>query len=118
MKPIVKVLRGLSPQEYYQKHLQIVHNFLPAQLTNKEIEVLALFMSLKGELAEQDRFGTQCRKVVMRKLSLRPGGLGNHLRALEDKGYISKQGKVYRIVPFLIPSGESRQGYQFLIEKI
>jgi DNA-binding MarR family transcriptional regulator len=84
-------------------------------LTNKEIEVLALFMSLKGDIADQDRFGTQCRKMVMAKLGLKPGGLGNYLRALEEKGYISKKGKQFEVNPFIVPDPQ-RQGYQFLIE--
>ena len=116
MRPIKKILRDLSPEKYYEQHLHIIHLFLPAQLTNKEIETLALFMSLKGELVEQDRFGTQCRKIVMEKMGIKPGGLGNYLRALEEKSYIYKEGNKFRIREFLVPD-HNVQGYQFLIQK-
>lgn len=116
MKPITKVLKDLSPEEYYQKHLHIVQQFLPAQLTNKEVEVLALFMSLSGDVAEMDRFGTQCRKIVMKKLGLKPGGLSNYLRAFEEKGFIKKVDKSFEITRFLFPDPKV-QGYQFLIQK-
>ena len=115
MKPIVKKLENLTPQQYYEKHLSIVHQFLPVQLTNKEIEVLATFMALQGDVAELDRFGTQCRKIVMKKLGIVPGGLGNYLRDLISKGYISKVDKTYTINKYIIPNSKV-QGYQFLIE--
>ena len=49
--------------------MEIINPFLPIKLTPREIEVLAAFMSLENELAE-DRFGTTARKVVRNKLFL------------------------------------------------
>jgi DNA-binding MarR family transcriptional regulator len=117
IKPIQQVLNGLSDYEYHVKHLEILNPVLPAQLTKKEIEVLAGFMSLQGDLVEKDRFGTQARKTIREKLSMSPGGLSNHLRELKNKFFIyeGENGK-YRIKEFLIPN-DKVQGYQFKIQK-
>ena len=61
MNTLKKQLR-LPKTQYYTKHLSIVNIFLPIQLTPKEIEVLAAFMSLEGDIADQ-RFGTSARKM-------------------------------------------------------
>lgn len=117
MKIIQKVLRNLSAEVYNQKHLQIINQFLPIQMTEKEVEVLAAFMALDGDIAKKDRFGTTPRKIVMEKLGISPGGLGNYLKSLRDKNYIFKnEYNVLQIRDFLLPE-ESAQGYQFKIQK-
>lgn len=114
IKPIQKALDGLSSHEYYVKHLEILNPILPVQLTNKEIEVLAGFMSLKGDLVSTDRFGTQARKTIREKLQMSPGGLGNHLKELKRKSAIYESDSVLKIRDFLIPN-PNVQGYQFKI---
>lgn len=116
MNPITKVAKNLDTQQYCAKHLSIIHVFLPEQLTKKEIEVLASFMALEGQIAEQDRFGTQCRKLVMAKQGIQPGGLGNYLRSLEDKQYIFKQDGSFVVSEHLIPE-KGLQTYQFAIKE-
>ncbi len=114
MRIIRKQLK-LPKNDYYIKHLQIVNVFLPVQLTPREIEILAAFMSLEGDIAE-DRFGTSARKIVMQGLNLSQGGLGNYMKSLQTKGFITKQGPRMNILPILHPQPES-QGYQFKLER-
>ena len=108
---------GLSEYEYCKSHLKIINHFLPAQITKKEIEVLGYFMSLSGDLIQQDRFGTQARKEIMNKLSISSGGLGNHLKSLQNKAFIYQDGKLLKINKHLIPNKGKSQGYQFKISK-
>jgi hypothetical protein len=118
MKIIQKVLSNLNTHDYYIKHLQIINPFLPLQLTPTEIEVLAAFMSLDGEVAEKDRFGTSMRKQVKSQLdNMSAGGMSNHLRHLLDKGAIFKDNGQLTIRPFLFPE-EDGQGYQFKITRV
>jgi DNA-binding CsgD family transcriptional regulator len=97
----------LTRDAYYAKHLAIINPMLPISLTPKEIEVLASFMSLSGDIAN-DRFGTTARKLIMDKLSISISGLGNYLKSLKDKGFI----KGNKILPILFPE-EEIQDYRF-----
>ena len=81
--------------DYYIKHLEIMTIILPEEkypekLTNKEIEVLAAFMSQDKNLIEEDMFNGVVRKKVMEQLSLKPGGLGNHLKSMIEKEFLVK----------------------------
>lgn len=116
MNPIAYTLKGLSPIDYYKKHLEIVTLFLPGEITKTEILVLASFMSLKGDIVKEDRFCTSARKIIMKDLGMVAGGLGNHLKSLRDKKYIYKDenGK-FQINKYLIPDNDILQGYQFKI---
>ena len=98
----------LTRDAYYNKHLAIINPLLPISLTPKEIEVLAGFMALKGDIAN-DRFGTTARKLIMDKLSLSLSGLGNYLKSLKDKGFIKQDNT---ILPLLFPE-EKQQMYEF-----
>lgn len=106
----------LDKNQYNIKHLQMVNTILNADLTDKEIEVLAVFMSLDKMITEDDMFNTIARKKVMDKLNLSPGGLGNHLRSMIDKNALDKNeiSKRIRIKPFLFPD-KKVQGYQIKI---
>ena len=111
MSTIRKQLR-LPKIEYYTKHLSIVNIFLPVHLTPNEIKVLATFMSLEGDIAE-DRFGPSARKIVMHTLGLKPGGLGNYLKSLKIKNFLKKdEEKKFEILPLLYPD-TSTQEYTF-----
>ena len=109
---IRKTLR-LKKEEFYKKHLLIINYILPVQMTNKEAEVLAAFMSLEGDIAK-DPFGTSGRKLVREKLNLSAGGLGNYLEQLKSKGFIL-QGSTIAILPVLIPNNTSQE-YNFKLE--
>ena len=112
---IIRKALKLKKEEYFKKHLLIINHILPVQMTNKEAEVLAAFMSLEGELAN-DPFSTSGRKIVMRKLNIKPGGLGNYLDTFKKKQFVLENSdKELRIIPILIPS-KTEQFYQFKLE--
>lgn len=114
---VIKKQLDLKDELYYIKHLSIINPMLPVQMTPKEIEVLGTFMSLKGDIAEEDRFGTTCRKIVKEKLGLSDGGLGNHLKSLKDKSFIySLSNGRFTILDVLL-ADEEQQGYMFKIIK-
>lgn len=115
MNTLKKQLK-LPKTQYYTKHLTIVNIFLPVQLTPKEIEVLAAFMSLEGDIADQ-RFGTSARKMVMAQLGVKPGGLGNYLKSLQSKGFLIKEEtQKFKILPMLHPT-PTTQNYMFQLIK-
>ena len=99
--PVVlrKVLR-LNKRKYYETHLQIVSALLPVKPTPKEVEVLAAFLALGGDIAK-DRFGTTARKMVKSELRLSDGGLGNYLKSLKDKMFIIHREGEDQINPLL-----------------
>jgi hypothetical protein len=114
---IQRAIEDLSEIDYNISHLNIINPFLPVNLTPKEVEVLAAFMALKGELAQKDRFGTTFRKEVKTGLKMSDGGLSNHLTNLKNKGAIKENldGNL-SILTYLFPE-ENQQFYQFKIIK-
>ena len=106
MKPLNKVIRG-NRDVFYNKHLEIANAALSLGLTPTEIKVLAAFMLLQGDIAE-DRFGTTARKLVKAKLSLSDGGLGNYLDAFKKKKVVQGIGKDTHIVQSLFPKGDNQ----------
>lgn len=117
MKIIQQAIIDLGEVEYNIAHLNIINSFLPVNLTPKEIEVLAAFMSLKGEIVEKNRFGTTFRKEVKKSLKMSDGGLTNHLTNLRTKGAIKEnlEGNLV-VLSHLFPE-ETQQFYQFKIVK-
>ena len=112
---MIKKILKLSKEEYYKKHLLLINPLLPEHLTTKEAEVLAAFISLEGDIAK-DPFGPTGRKMVMEKCNIKPGGLGNYLKALETKNFIlPDEEKKYTVLPMLIPNPKA-QLYQFKLE--
>jgi hypothetical protein len=106
----------LPKNEFYSTHLSIVNIFLPVKLTPKEIEVLAAFMSLEGDIAEQ-RFGTSARKMVMSSMGIKPGGLGNYFKSLLMKEFLLKDDEQgFKILPLLYPN-PNVQNYMFQLNR-
>jgi hypothetical protein len=112
---VIKKALLLEEDKYFTTHLSIINPMLPKQLTPKEIEVLGTFMSLKGDIAQVDRFGTTCRKIVKTKLGLSDGGLGNYIKSLKDKGFIVKNEEGIIEIPKILFAEKSSQGYMFKI---
>lgn len=102
----------LPKDKFYIQHVNIINSVMPVKLTPKEAEVLALFMSFTGSIAE-DRFGTTPRKIVRTKLKLSHGGLGNYLSYLKKKKFIVEEQGNMVIKPFLFPKNNSEQSYSF-----
>lgn len=122
MQVITNVLK-VEKYNYYVKHLEILNIILPEdkfpeKLTNKEIEVLAGFMSQDKSLIEDDMFNGVVRKKVMSKVNLKPGGLGNHLKSMIDKNFLTKNEitKKIKLRSFLIPEN-NHQGYRIKLVK-
>lgn len=113
-KIIAKVLK-LNKDEYFEKHLNIINHILPRQLTKKQVKVLSAFLSLEGDL-EKDPFSTTGRKIVMERLDLRPGGLGNYLEVFRENKYIIEIDGKEQILPILRPENKL-QLYQFRLEQ-
>ena len=114
MKALSKTMR-ISQKDFYVRHLKIVNALLPVEMTNREIEILGGFISLKGDLVNEDRFNSFARKMVRDNLNIKkPQTITNFLRSMVSKGYISKtdDGK-YEISKFLFPTNESSQEYSF-----
>lgn len=108
----------LKAKEYYEKHLQLLNIIIPANLTNKEVEVLAMFMSLDKNIIEDEMINPVSRKKVMDNLKLSPGGLGNHLKSMTEKKALIRNevtGSI-RLNPHLRPN-ETVQGYQIKIKR-
>jgi len=113
--PIIQKTLQKSGKEYYKTHLNIINEFIPTRLTEKEIDVLACFMSLEPSIIEEDMFNTLARKMVKEQLdNLSAASLSNHLRSLIDKGYLIKNEITNRlkIIDNLFPH-DTMQGYQF-----
>ena len=110
----------VSNYDYYVKHLQMLNVIAPTKetLTQKEIEVLAAFMYQDKNLIDEDMFNGVVRKKVMTKLNLKPGGLGNHLKAMIGKEFLIKNEITKRITvkKFLRPT-DNHQGYRIKIVK-
>ena len=115
MKLLKKQLR-LEKHEYYITHLTLVNALLPVKLTPKEIEVLGIFMSFEGELAE-NRFSTTGKQLVRDKLKLSHPGLANYMKSLMTKKFLVKVKDSIEILPILLPEKEE-QLYQIKIINI
>lgn len=102
---------------YYAVHLSIISGLLPVKLTQKEIEVLAEFMNLDEKIVEDGRFNSVARKKVRESLNLSPGGLGNYLKSLLEKGYLVKSDVTRKISvrDWLVPARDA-QLYQFVLQ--
>lgn len=111
MPSIIAIEVELSAKEYYQTHLSITNIFIPIKATAKEIEVLASFMSLEGDISD-DRFGTTARKMVKEKLGISDAGLSNYLKALINKGFLIQDGRNLHLNQLLVAM-PTQQDYQF-----
>ncbi len=122
MQVITKALKA-DKVGYYEKHLLILNVILPEEqfpekLKPKEIEVLATFMSQDKNIIEDDMFNVLARKKVMEALSMKPGGLGNHLKSMLDKNYLERHPVTKKLSAkkYLFPI-DNGQGYRIKLVK-
>lgn len=103
---------------FYLYHTRIVNVVFGSVLGNKEIEVLASFMSISSQLENGYILDRITRKQIMKDLKIFPGGLTNHIKSIKVKGFIEnvKGTKVLKIKDFLIPEKE-KQLYQIYLEE-
>lgn len=99
-----------TAKEYYSTHLSIINSLINVKLTPKEIEVLASFMALTGDIAK-DRFGATAKKLIKSELKISDAGLSNYVKSLKQKGFITSNNKIPNV---LIPN-ENKQEYYLQI---
>ena len=88
----------LDRKEFYPKYLKLVNVILPKPLTTKEIEILSAFMELQGDAIEDDRFGTQARKLVRAKFGFKTySNIDNYIKFFKNKGVLIKEGDKFKI---------------------
>ena len=116
-KSIISYKINEEGKNYYIKHLQIVNNFFPIELTKKEICVLGAFMSFEEERAKYDRFHSFYRKIVKKDLNMGSSSLSNHIRELlNKKAVVEDKDGIYHINKILFPDSQE-QCYQFVLKK-
>lgn len=113
---IRKKVLHYTKQDYYTMHLYIINPFLPIKLSPKEIEVLACFMSLSGDIIEEGQFSKGARRSVRSRLNLSHGGLGNYLKSFEKKGFIRFDEMGTGYIPHVLIPDKDLQEYSFEIE--
>ena len=80
------------------KKLKLVNVVLPKPLTSKEIEILSAFMELQGDAIEDNRFGTQARKLVREKFGFKTySNVDNYIKYFKDKGVLIKEDGILKI---------------------
>lgn len=115
MAALNRILK-LDKDKYYETHLYIINGMLNVKLKPMEIQVLASFMGLEGDIVNNNRFCTSARKIVKDKLGLSDGGLGNYLKVLRDMNFIITSNNIEIIQPFLVPDS-NEQCYNFKLIK-
>jgi len=119
MPQIIQKTVTLPKNEFFEKHLEIINPLIPKhlRLTPMEIKVVAAFMGFEGEVAEEDRFCTALRKIVMKRLGITGPGLSNYITQLTRKGVITeKLDGGLKILDYLLPE-QGQQFYQFKLYK-
>jgi len=99
----------LDRKEFFPKYLKLVNVILPKPLTSKEIEILSAFMELQGDAIEDNRFGTQARKLVRNKFGFKTySNIDNYIKYFKDKGVLIKEddGKLKINRRIFIPKSE------------
>ena len=101
--------------DYYKTHFRIINAVLPIGMTEKEVEILSMFLSLHdGKTAI---FNPVSRKRVMDILKLSQAGLSGHFKNMKIKKYLSaKEEDELTITPALLPDS-TMQGYNFKLKK-
>ena len=113
MKRIKK--QHVSRKEFYPQYLKLVNVILPKPLTTKEIEVLSAFMELEGDLVENDRFGTQARKLVREKFGFKKhSNIDNYIKYFKRKGILYIDDSKLRVIESVnIPKDEKEVELSF-----
>jgi hypothetical protein len=89
----IRIRKQASEKEFYMEFLRHTSMNMPKDriLHPKEIEVLAEFWNLSGDLVRNHRFSTSAKRYVREKFGYKNySNLENYLYSLHDKGYIIK----------------------------
>ena len=109
---VIRKKLSLDKDKYYRVHLEIVNSVLPTKMSKRELDILAGFMSLEGEVVEQYRFGTDARSMVRDKLGISASNMSNYFDKLVKKGFIKpvldeRGRRKLEIIPLLRPQKHS-----------
>jgi hypothetical protein len=116
MKTLKKTLE-LKEEEFFITHMRIVNSILPIKLTEREIEVLGVFMSFTGTIAD-DRFCTQGKKIARNKLNMSTQSLHNFITNIKNKKLlIINKFNNLDILPILFPSDSNEQTYNIILKR-
>ena len=117
MQPLKKIIKEETELDYFKRHLKVVNALMPESkyMTKREIDVLAAFMSIKGELAEP-RFSTLSRKKVKQRLNMKDSNLSNQLRSLKRKEMIRVKSDNSLEIWDILFANPNKQGYLLKVE--
>ena len=116
MKSIIQKEIIESSVSFYIKHLTIADVLLNLNVTSKEIEVLANFLTLNKNLTEEEMFNSLTKKKVRQNLGLSHAGISNHIRHLIEKNLLYYDNDILKIKEYLRPT-EPSQGYKIKLTK-
>ncbi len=102
----------LKKKDFLPKYLKLVNVILPDPLTQREMDILAAFMELEGDLARDDRFGTQARSFVRKKFGFKSySNLDNYIKYFKRKGVLlndPKTGQLKLNPKINVPEGKGQ----------
>ena len=101
--------QNISRKNFYPQYLKLINVILPEPLTQKEIDILSAFMELEGDIANNDRFGTQARRLVRERFMFKSNSnLDNYIKYFKRKGvlYIDDSGILQVVDSINIPKKE------------
>ena len=85
------------------KYLQLWNGIF--NLTNKELEILSIFIDVQAETKEDSIGGVVNKKEVAKKMEIVDyNTLNNYIKKFKDKGVIRKNGNNYSLNQFLNPN--------------
>tara|TARA_Y100001973_G_C5140930_1_gene302876 strand:+ start:315 stop:659 length:345 start_codon:yes stop_codon:yes gene_type:complete len=85
------------------KYVQVWNGIF--NLTNKELEVLSLFIDIHKTVDIRNICHNKIKQVVAAKLDIRDANtLNNYIKKLKDKGAIRKVESIYVLTPILNPN--------------
>jgi hypothetical protein len=114
---IVKKTLELNTKEYYTLHLKLIIPIIKVDLTEKEIAIIAEFLSQPDELKSLGIFNSISRKKVKDSLLISTAGLSNYIKELKRKKILyTDEYSILKINSNILPD-ENIQGYQFKLIK-
>jgi len=89
-------------------HLLMINMFVEVGLSEKELEVLANFISAPENLKQTYMFNTAVRKYVCQQSGICNKGISNHLKSMINKKFIVRDPitKLLSISPNLLPTNQ------------
>lgn len=103
-----KVIKCASKVEYISRYIHILNSFSKDKLTDPQIDVIANFLALDGDLIRENRLSTDARTHVRRQLGMSHSALTNILKRIKDKGYLMSVNGKDKFHKLLIPPEDKK----------